>query len=614
MAHRTDRFLTLLLLLATLSAAGCATAAAMRAGQQAELAHDYDRAIVEYQKVLREKPDSRNARLALDRARMRAAEDHLVRGRRLANTGKLDEAIIELQMAAELNPASSDIDDELRAARAQQRTKVAVAREGKTELETLIDRARDLPAQGSELPADVRLPDSMVFRDAGARLVYASIARFANISLVFDPQFRDQNISIDLRNTTLQSALDAVSSATRHFYRVTSQRTVTVIPDTTAKRREYEEDVVRTFYVSNADLKETMDLLRSVVDTRRIAPITATNSLTVKDTPERVAAIAKVLAAIDKARPEVVVDVQLLEVDRTRLKEYGLQIASPGSSGISGAADVNRDGLTLRDVRTLSQSDVFLTNLPGLYYRLLKTDTNTRTLANPQLRTTEGITTSVRFGEMVPVPQTTFTPIATGGIAQQPVTSYAYQNIGVNLDVTPRMHHDNQVSLALKLEVSSISGAGFNGLPTFGNRSVTTVIRLADGETNMLAGLIRDDERKVVRGIPGLSDIPGIGKIFAHNDSQMQETDVILTLTPHIIRVLDLSEEDLRAFRVGRDGTTAGAVIDLPELPAPPRDPVQQQNQAPNPQPPATQPGTFIIQQPPTTIFSPAPPQTPTRP
>jgi general secretion pathway protein D len=446
-----------------------------------------------------------------------------------------------------------------------------VAREGKTQLETLVDRARELPVTGGELPADVKLPSSLTFPNASARTVFLSIGRFGNLSIVFDPAYRDQNVSIDLRDAPLQSALDAVANATRNFYRVTGDRVVTIIPDTSAKRREYEEEVVKTFYLSNADLKETIDLLRTVVEASRIAPITGTNALTIKDTPERIEAAAKVISAIDKARPEVVIDVQLLEVDRSKLKEYGLQLASPGSPGIDGAADVNRDGLTLNDVRRLSGSDVLLTNLPGLYYRLLKQDSHTRTLANPQLRTMEGITTAARWGERVPVPQTTFAPIATGGVAQQPIVSYAYENIGVNLDITPRLHHDDEVSLALKIEVSSVSGEGFGGLPTFGNRTVSTVIRLHDGETNMLAGLIRDDERRVMKGIPGLSDIPGIGPLFAHTQNETQQTDVILTLTPHIIRVLDLTEQDLRAFRVERDSSGfVGAAIDLPAAPLPP--------------------------------------------
>jgi general secretion pathway protein D len=176
-----------------------------------------------------------------------------------------------------------------------------------------------------------------------------------------------------------------------------------------------------------------------------------------------------------------------------------------------------------------------------------------------------------RFGERVPVPNTTFVPIATGGTAQQPIVSYQYENIGVNLDITPRTHHDDDVTLALRVHVQSISGAGYNGLPTFGNREINTVIRLKDGETNMLAGLIRDEERRELNGVPGLSDIPLVGKLFAHNKNEVTQTDIILTLTPPIVRVLDLSEADLRAFRVGRD-SLGPAISDIPlpiELPRP---------------------------------------------
>jgi general secretion pathway protein D len=572
----------------------------MRNGQQAEQLQDYDRAIVEYTKVVRSQPDNREARQLLDRARVRAALEHFSRGRRLEGGGRLDESLVELQLASELNPNNQDIRDALESVRTQQRNKVQIARDGKTGLETLIERTRNMTAQGQDLPNDVRLPASLTFRDAPSRDVFTALARYANINVTFDPQFRDQPVTIDLRETSLESALQALSAQTRSFYRVTGPRFITVVPDTAAKRQEYEEEVVRTFPLSNADLKETVDLLRIVIDARRLAPVTATNTIAIKDTPARVAAAGKLIAAIDKARPEVVIDVELLEIDRTRLKEYGLQIASPsansttGPTGIDGQADVNRQNLTLRDLRNLTQSDVFLTNVPALYYRLLKQDTNTRILANPQLRTSEGMPAQARFGERVPVPVTTFSPIATGGISQQPITSFNYENIGVNIDITPRTHHDDEVSLALKLEVSSISGAGFGGLPTFGNRYVSTVIRLHDGETNMLAGLIRDDERRVLSGIIGLSDLPLVGRLFAHNRKESLETDIVLTLTPRIVRVLDLSEEDLRPFRVGRDGDITGGpgIVPLPlpvELPPPgmqqPAQP-QPQTQPPPPAPP----------------------------
>jgi len=215
--------------------------------------------------------------------------------------------------------------------------------------------------------------------------------------------------------------------------------------------------------------------------------------------------------------------------------------------------------MTLDDVRNLTGSQIFMTSVPGLFYRLLKQDQSTRVLANPQLRTLVGIAAQARFGERVPVPSTTFQPIATGGVAQQPITSFLYENIGVNIDITPRAHLDNDVTLSLLISVTSISGEGFGGLPTFGNREIKTQIRLKDGETNMLAGLIRDDERRVRDGIPGLSDIPGVGRLFGHSSNERTQTDVILMLTPRIVRVLDLTEEDLRAFQMGR-GASVPAV------------------------------------------------------
>ena len=466
--------------------------------------------------------------------------------------------MVEYQIAAELNPTDALVDAALRETRQRLRTKVNVTRDGRTDLENLIDRTRNLAPPGLDLPDGAKLPGSLVFGNgATSRAVFMSIAKFANINLVFDPAFRDQPISIDLRNVTLEDALDAITASTHTFYRVTAPHTITVVPDVPGKRREYEEAVVRTFYLSNADIKEVIDLLRVVIDIRQISPITATNAISIKDTPERIAAAAKLISAVDKARPEVIIDVELLEVNRTHLQEYGLQIASPNPSGaptgINGTVDINRDNFTLANLRNLTAADVFLSGIPGVYYRLLKNDTATRTLANPQLRTSDGITAVARFGDEVPVPVTTFAPLAGGGINQQPITSFNYRTVGVNIDITPRLHHDDQVTLALKVSLSTQSGTGFGGLPTFGNREITTTIRLKDGETNMLAGLIRDEERTSLAGVPGLSDLPLIGHLFAYNHKDAAQTDIILTLTPHVVRILDLNEADLRPFRLGRD-------------------------------------------------------------
>ena len=549
-------------LAACLLLTGCASAARDRA-QLAERVEDFDRAVVEYTNALQERPNDPGLHRDLERAKLRSAAQHYTEGRRQSGLGNYDEALLEFQIAAEMNPQSGEIQDAVRETRRAVQTRLAARADGQTALEALVERTRSLPPSGLELPEDA-LPESLVFRDASSRDVFSALGQFADVNVVFDPTFTDETLSIDLRGSTLTAALTAVASSTRNFYRVTAPQTVTVIPDTPAKRREYEEEVVQTFYLSNADVAETIDLLRLVIDLRRLAPMTATRAISIKDTPQRLAAAGRLIAAIDKARPEVVIDVELLEVDRQRLREYGLQFASPGGSpGIDGFANIDQTNLTLDDLGSLTRADVFVANLPSLFYRLLKRDSNTRTLANPHLRTSEGTAATARFGERVPVPVTTFAPFATGGIQQQPITSFNYENIGVNIDITPFTHHNDDVSLDLAIEVQSVSGTGFGDLPTFGNRSITTTIRLRDGETNILAGLIRDDEREVLEGVPGLSDLPIIGRLFSRTQREVQETDIVVTLTPRIIRVLDLDESDLRAFRVERD-TGAGLDISAP--------------------------------------------------
>jgi general secretion pathway protein D len=588
--------------------AGCITGAALREARRAEERQDYDTAVVEYNRALQRDPSNTNARTGLQRARLRASQEHFTRARRFLASGQLEQAASEFKLAAELNPDNPVILQELEQTQNQLRARIAINRDGKTDLEALVDRMKTQRLPGLDVPAEP-LPDELIFRDSPNQVIIRALAQLAKVNVVFDPAFRPQNMSIEIRDQTFAEALQSITGSTQTFYRVTAPRTVTIIPDTPAKRREYEEDIVRTFYLSNADLKETMDLLRVVIDARRIGGIQGTNAITITDTAERIEAAGRLISMIDKARPEVLIDVELLEVSRSRLLEYGLQFASPLSTGINGAADVNRTGLTFSDLKNLTGSQVLMTSVPALYYRLIKEDGTGRVLANPQLRAQVGTSAQAQFGERVPVPVTTFAPIATGGVNQQPITSFNYENIGVNIDITPRTHMNNEVTLALSISVTSISGSGFGGLPTFGNRLVKTTIRLKDGETNMLAGLIRDDERKAREGIPGLSDIPGVGRLFGHSRDERNQTDVILMLTPRIVRVLELNEDDLRAFQMGRDSGPAGAVParGTPAggiaLPVPPDEvPDRADPDAGRPQPPAGLP------QPAQPVLPPVPP------
>jgi general secretion pathway protein D len=550
-----------LLVACALLAAGCATSQAFRQGEKAERRGDYDTAVLEYSKAAHESPDNANYRQGLERARIRASMDHASAGRRLLARGLYKEAIDEFRLGLDLNPKATSLADLIQEAdRLRQETVKALS------LEDIKERARERPLAGLSLSPEAKEPLGLTFRSASLREAYQALGRVVGVNFIFDPQFQDSLITLDIRDAPFEQALNALGGVGHTFHRVSDARLITVIPDTPNKRREYEQQVVKTFFLSNADLKETIDLLRVVLGARRVAPLPGGNALTINDAPDRVAAAERIISIIDKKRAEVVVDVEILEVNRSHLKEYGIELSSfvPGTDGIIGAILPNPNKTFTLDDNPYSQENLVVTGLPGVVYRLLQTDTSTRLLANPQLRASEGETAQARFGDQVPVPITTFSPIATGGIQQQPITSFEYKNVGVNIDITPRVHHDGEVTIALKLEISQV-GPLFQDLPTFTSRTVTSVLRLKEGETNVLAGLISDVERTSLSGIPGIADLPFIGKLFARNKKEVQETDILMTLTPHVVRRPQLTEEDLRSFQLG--GETSPLLFEVPALP-----------------------------------------------
>jgi general secretion pathway protein D len=573
--------------LVLLAFAGCATSAAFRAGEKAESRQDYDRAVLEYSKAVQKDPNNVHYRKGLDRAKLRAAEAHALAARRLASRGMYKEALDEYRLALDLNPSSTSLVVEMQETEARRQG----GPPGLT-VDEMKDRAREKALPGLVLGPGAQEPLGLSFRSASLREAYEALGKAVGVNFVFDPEFRDQQINVDLREVPFDQALNALGTVGKTFHRVVDSRVIQVVPDTPAKRREMEQQIVKTFFLSNADLKETIDLLRIVLGARRIAPLPGANALTINDTPDKVAAAERIIDIVDKQRAEVMVEVEILEVNRTKLKEYGIEITSGTGEGIAGAifpsTTVNevvaRDAqgnptliqprpITLGD-NPYKKSNLLITSLPGVIYRLLKTDTSTRLLANPQLRTAEGSTAQARFGDQIPVPVTTFSPIAAGGVSQQPITSFDYKNVGVNIDITPRVHHDNDVTLTLKLEISSVAAsvgvAGVQNLPTFNSRQVTTVIRLRDGETNILAGLISDNERMSYSGLPGLASLPVLGKLFAHNRKEVQETDIVMTLTPHILRKTKFTEQDLRSFSVGSE--TSPLLFEVPGIPPlPPR-------------------------------------------
>jgi general secretion pathway protein D len=550
-------------LLLALCLVGCASAGAFRAGEQAERRQDWDRAVLEYARALKLAPDNVQYQRGLTRARLRAADAHAQQARRLAARNQVKAAIDELRLALDLDPQADTLRAELQALERRRLSD----RPGPT-LPELKERVRERALPGLALDSAGQQPLGLAFRNASLRDVYLALGRTAGVNFVFDPQFQDATVSLELKDVPFEQALAALGSAGKTFHRVLDSRVVSVIPDTSAKRREFEQQVVKSFYLSNAELKEAVDVLRVVLGARRVASMPSNNSITINDEPDKVAAAERILSALDKARAEVVVEVEILEVNRTRLQDYGLEITSGlrDVEGVAGAVFPDPTQRNTLDVNPYKTSNLIVTSLPGVIYRLLRSDGATRLLASPQLRATEGQTAQARFGDQVPVPVTTFTPIAQGGISQQPITSFEYKNVGVNIDITPRVHDDGDVTLGLKLDVSAVGPPGFQGLPTFNSRQVTSVIRLRDGETNLLAGLIRDSERDALSGLPGLSSVPLFGRLFSRNRKDGQQTDIIMTLTPHVVRRAQIGEADLRSFTLGlAEGTPL--VLEVPSLP-----------------------------------------------
>ena len=567
-----------LLLCLLLVSAGCRTSADFKAGEVAEKNGRFDEAVSYYTRAVKENPNNSNYRNNLKRAQLRAAEAHALKATRHKNAGDLDAAQRELQLALAMNPTDTNLVQDL--AKIDVAIQEKNARAALTNIDRLKEQARETPLGRLELAPGGEEPAGFLFREASLRDVFLSLGKMAGVNMVFDGAFADQTISIELHDTSFEEALRSLCQVSQNFFYVQSENIVTIVPDTPAKRREYEKQIMKTFYLSSADVKETIDLLRIVLGARRVAPHTATNALTIVDTPEKVAAAERIITTIDKSRAEVIVHLELLEVNRTSLEEYGIQLRS-GIEGVEGiTVGVFPEQSTTLDGSPYDSSNVSVSGLPGAVVQLLRMDGDTRILANPRLRAIDGQTATAQFGERVPIPITTFTPIAQGGIAQQPVTTFEYQNIGVNIEVTPRTHHNDEVSLQLRVQLDNISGTTLQGLPTFGNRFVETLLRLQDGETSLLAGLILTEERTSMTGLPGLASVPVLGRLFAANKDEARETDIVLILTPRVVRRANLTLDDLRSYIV--EGGASGGLLYEPPVPAP-RNPRPDDDERKNP-------------------------------
>jgi len=547
---------------------GCASNQAFRSAERALKNKDWDIAVSEYEKALKQDPHNAELKLKFNMAKVFASRQHYEIAKRHIENKNLEKAASELEVAIALDPENKPA--------AEQLAKVQHMIQHPEQAVVLVPAERPL----SELPTVALKPQfeprsnapiQLRFKDSSLREVVQTLGKVGDVNVLFDKDFRDLPVSFDFSNTTFLQALDTVLTTTHNFYKVIGKNTIMISPDNPQKRAEYEETVSRTFYLSSADVEEIARVLRNVLGIQMIATNARLNTVTIKDKITKVLAGVKLVNQLDKAKPEVVVDVEILEVNRSRFQQFGLQIHSPGADGIQTSIFTKPPELAIDPGPIVSRSNFFISNFPQATFRLLRQDSNSKLLASLPLRTVVGETGRVRFGTQVPVPQTTFAPIATGGVNQQPITSFVYRDVGINIDLTPRVHRNQEVTLELIVESSSISGTGFGNLPQFSTSRVEKTIRLREGETNIIAGLIRDEERDVMKGLPLISKIPILGRLFASNEKEIKETDVIIALSPHILRGIDVAPEDEEMLWLGIDTQPQpGAYRPYTTMPVPP--------------------------------------------
>ena len=412
----------------------------------------------------------------------------------------------------------------------------------------------------STKPIDVTFPP-----DTSIKKIYAALGAAAGINVIYDPQLKDDRFSLELRGMTFQKALETTMRQAGHFYKVIDEHTILIAQDTQQNRKEYEDLVIRTFFLSNGDVKDVSQMVRSILDLRRLAVIPQLNAIVIRDTADKVAVAERLIDVNDKAKAEVVVDVELLQINTQQVidlgAQYSRQISATVVPGAAGGATAAATSLPWNAIKALGIND-FMFSVPAITFNFIKDNTDAELLAKPQLRIAEGEKAQLVIGDRIPIPVTTInTQQAIGGTGVIPITSFQYQDVGIKIDMEPRVHHNKEVSLKLTIEVSQLNGsvpaADGTSQPIIGTRTITSTIRLKDGETNFLAGLIRKDITKTKTSIPFLGDLPLIGQLFTNVNNTDKRTDVFLTLTPHIIRAPQITEEDLVPIWVGTENNVS---------------------------------------------------------
>jgi general secretion pathway protein D len=559
------------------------------AGRKAEAIQDYDTALVDYDRALRTNPTNAEYKLRAMRMHEMDGNFHLQQGEKLLKKGDLEMALAEFEKAEGVDPSNMAADQEI------QKTMKLLAEKNAANAPEKINPNppdEDLLSGPPQLKPLSREPINLKMTN-NCNVVFETVAKLAGLSVIFDPDFRSQRVPVELPNITLEQALDAVALECKAFWKPLTSSVIFVAPDNPQRRKDLEDEVVQTFYLSNTlqpqDLTEIATGLRSTLNIQKILQINAQNAIVIRATPDQMAAAAKIIRSIDKARPEVLVHVQILTANRDRLRDLGilpgqsvavafsprtaLQPNNSSSSSSSGSSSSSSsttsssststiEQITLNNLHSLGTADYAIT-LPGATANAILTDDKTRIIQDPELRITDGERAKLTIGEKVPIATGSFQAgvgVGVGGGAGvvNPLvnTQFTYQDVGVILDIQPRVHPDNEISMKLIVDISSLAGSSSIGginQPIIAQNKAEGEIRLKDGEASILGGLITQTETVNVNGIPGLAQVPLMRYLFSDNSKEVQDQEVLIVLTPHIIRFPSITAEDLRSLATGSD-------------------------------------------------------------
>jgi type II secretory pathway component GspD/PulD (secretin) len=591
-----------LIVIASLGVA-CAAGRAFSRGEDAARAGDWETAVDHYRRAVDKDPNNAEYRIAYERAMISASQVHLDAARVAEARGQLEDALREYRRASEFDPPNRQLAAKVVELERTLRDQIEAARP-RNSVQQMREQARQDGSPSLFNLNTVMAP--LVFNQASLRDIFGAIAKSTGINIIFDSTFQDRVYTTSLNGVTLGEALNSIVTANQLFFKVQDAKTVLVIPDNAQKRAQYEEQLVQNFYISHVDPLELAQMLNQVIRPiggQQLAPVISANKtasvINVRATTAMMAIIERMIESNDKPRAEVIVDVQILEVNRGRAKKYGIDLGNyainavfsperdPRSTGTTGEASLNAQPFNANTIsRGVSTSDFYLA-VPSAVVRFLEQDNETKVIAKPQLRGAEGVPLELNLGEDIPVPSTTFTPVAAGGANSQPLTSFNYRSVGVNVKMTSKVTYEGDIRMELFVESSTL-GAGVviagQELPSFGSRKVTTVLRLREGESSLLAGLLREDQRKLLTGFPWLLRVPVIKQLFSNNHTSVKQSDIGMRLTPRIVRTHELTPQDVGPIRIGTQANL-GLSGPPPLLAQPGAAPVGLATPAPAPQP-----------------------------